>query len=120
MSDASLSAQHERPGLNTRGVVIAIIGLFSLVVLALVVVGGLLDLSFGRVAIPEAAAPTFPAPGLQLDPQQDLNEVQSRDRMRLNEQAAMPIDQAAKLIVQRGPDAYAPLIRPAAPVEQPP
>lgn len=110
MSESASPARHEAPGMGTRGVVMAVAALFSLVVIAMVAVAVLLELSMGDVSDPPALVPQFPAPQLQIDPQSELADVERRAHARLHEGAAMPINRAMDIIAKRGPNAYAPLV----------
>lgn len=112
MSDAARPVQHETPELGTGRVVAAIAALFALVALSLGVVAWLLDLSIGRVSNPHVAVPDLPAPTLQIIPDADFAQLRQRDHARLHEDAAVPIEGAMELIIQRGSDAYAPWIAP--------
>ncbi|MCF1503889.1 hypothetical protein L0F51_08955 [Afifella sp. H1R] len=56
--------------------------------------------------------PMRPAgPALQVDPVADLQAYRAREGRRLNDAAAVPIEEAMKTVVERV-DPYAPLLRP--------
>lgn len=119
MSDAVSRTPYEAPGMGTGRVVTAIVVLFSLVVIAMVAVAGLLKVSMGGVSDPPVSIPIFPAPRLEIDPQADLTAVRRRDHDRLHDSAAIPIDQAMNAIAQRGANAYDPLAYPECQRESP-
>ena len=120
MSDAARPVEHETPELGTGRGVAAIAALFALVALSLGVVALLLDLSIGRVSNPEVTVPDLPAPNLQIVPDADLAQLRQRDHARLHEDAAVPIEGAMELVIQRGSDAYAPWIAPLPDQVRPP
>jgi len=120
MSEVTRPSRHETPELGTRRIVAALVGLFALVALALGLAAMLLDLSLGRVANPQVTVPDLPAPRLQISADADLAALRERDRSRLHEGAAVPIERAMEMVTQRGPRAYTPWIEPSSDSGRPP
>jgi hypothetical protein len=109
MPKPTASAQHESPNISTLEVITIIAGLFLLVGLAVLMVALMLKLFGGSIEMAQAPVPAFPEPRLQLSSQADLAELQRRDEQRLHRDAAIPIEKAMELIVQRGQEAFSPL-----------